>query len=83
MKSNGNPVALAACKTASNDYPGPTYQYKPKDCTAILTLISLSPVERLADEAAALHGLHECQYLQVGHVLDLIVLGLEEVLLGH
>lgn len=42
-----------------------------------------SPVERLADEAARLHGLHEHEHLKVRHVLDLIVPRLEEILLRH
>ncbi len=41
------------------------------------------PVEGLAYEPAALHGLHERQDLEVGHLLDLIVRRLEEVLLRH
>lgn len=42
-----------------------------------------SPVERLAHEAARLHRLHEHEDLEVRHVLDVIVLGLEEILLRH
>lgn len=48
---------------------------------AVTRMSGNSPVKGFAYEAARFHGLHEHEHLEVRHVLDLIVLRLEEVLL--
>lgn len=65
-------ATAAATTSATTPYPSSSLLKKEN-----------SPVEGLAYEPAALHGLHERQDLEVGHLLDLIVRRLEEVLLRH
>lgn len=82
----GRKSSHSSCQIRSTggklDQVGGTYHTPPQVDQHILVL-SISPVEGFSHKPARLHRLHKHQHLQVGHILDLIVLGLEEIFLGH